>query len=99
MGYFPRLLFLHIIGTQLDSHLTQRFLPSQKELLFTTVNTSTFVAVVYNVLEVKKRSDKINVSANGTMARSETASLQRRKQEGNKTGVLLYCFNKHGNSR
>ena len=41
-----------------DSHLTQPVLPSWQILIFTTVNKTTYVAVLQNVLEVEKQTNK-----------------------------------------
>ena len=55
--------------------------------------------MVHNALEIKKQTNTINESANSPMTGFETAPLQKRKQEGDTIGVLLYCFYKHGVSR
>ena len=55
--------------------------------------------MIHNALEVKKRTNKGNESADTMMTGFEPAPLGRRKKEGNIIGVLLYHFDKCDDSR
>ena len=63
------------------------------------LTTVTYVAVVDNVFEAEKRSDKRTPFPNDMLAGFETSPLQRRKREGNKTCMLTYCFDAHSDYR